>query len=119
MSARPFSRRTFLTRSAATAAATGSSLFWTPAAQGAMPMPEAAGPVDKSLDAFIAAYMPAMNAPGVTLGLTDASHTLRTASYGYANVETKTALTTEYLFQIGSITKSFVALVLLQLFDEG
>ena len=84
-----------------------------------MPMPEATEPIDKSLDAFIATYMAAMNAPGVTLGLTDASHTLRTASYGYANVETKTPLTTEYLFQIGSITKSFVALVLLQFYDEG
>jgi CubicO group peptidase (beta-lactamase class C family) len=63
--------------------------------------------------------MTAMNAPGMTLGLTDAEKTLRTAGFGYANVDLKQAVTTDHLFQIGSITKSFVALVLLQMRDEG
>jgi D-alanyl-D-alanine carboxypeptidase len=113
----PFSRRAFLTRSAVAAAA--APLFWTPAAQAAMPMPKAAGPLDENLDAFVVAYMSAMNAPGLTLGLTDAAHSLRSASYGFANLEEKLPLTPDHLFQIGSITKSFVALVLLQLRDEG
>lgn len=46
-------------------------------------------------------------------------HTPCAAAYGYANLEAKTPLTTDLLFQIGSITKSFVALVLMQLHDEG
>jgi CubicO group peptidase (beta-lactamase class C family) len=111
-----FSRRTFLSTSAAAAA--GVSLFWTPEMRAAMPMPAVAGP-DDGLDAYIATYMQAMNAPGLTLGLTDAEKALRAAGYGYADVELKQPVTTDHLFQIGSITKSFVALVLLQLRDEG
>jgi D-alanyl-D-alanine carboxypeptidase len=114
------SRRSFVTRGAiATAAATGNSLFWTPSAQAEMPRPKASGPLEEKLDAYIASYMPAMNAPGLTLGLTDASKTLRTAGYGYANVDQHLAVAPSHLFQIGSITKSFVALVLLQMRDEG
>jgi D-alanyl-D-alanine carboxypeptidase len=114
------SRRAFLTRSAvASVAATGNSLFWTPSAQAEMPRPKASSPLEEKLDSYIAAYMPAMNAPGLTLGLTDTSQTLRTAGYGYANVDQRLAVDTSHLFQIGSITKSFVALVLLQLRDEG
>ena len=84
-----------------------------------LPMPAAHGPLDQQLDAYVAAYVPAMNAPGLTLGLTDASHTVRTACYGFANIDQKVPVNEDYRFQIGSITKSFVALVLLQLRDEG
>jgi len=114
------SRRSFLTRGAmATAATAGASLFWTPDAQAEMPMPRPAGALDEKLDAYIAAYLPAMNAPGLTLGLADTSKTLRAVGYGYANVDLRLPVTADHLFQIGSITKSFVALVLLQLRDEG
>jgi D-alanyl-D-alanine carboxypeptidase len=60
-----------------------------------------------------------MNAPGLTLGLTDSAKTLRTAGYGFANIDQHIAVDPSHLFQIGSITKSFVALVLLQLREEG
>jgi CubicO group peptidase (beta-lactamase class C family) len=63
--------------------------------------------------------MPAMNAPGMTLGLTNADKTLRTAGYGFANIDQRVPVSTDHLFQIGSISKSFVALVLLQMRDEG
>jgi D-alanyl-D-alanine carboxypeptidase len=84
-----------------------------------MPMPPATGEVEKKLDTFTADYMRAMNAPGMTQTLTDAKTTIRTAGYGFANVDLKTPVTAEHLFQIGSITKSFAALILLQLRDEG
>jgi D-alanyl-D-alanine carboxypeptidase len=82
-------------------------------------MPAASGPLEQNLDAYVAAYLPAMNAPGLTLGLTDAAATRRIACYGYASVELRTPVNPDHLFQIGSITKSFVALVVLQLRDEG
>ena len=63
--------------------------------------------------------MRAMNAPGMTQALTDTKTTIRTASYGFANVDLKAPVTPDHLFQIGSITKSFAALILLQLRDEG
>src|SRR5215472_12372335 len=112
MAMQRLSRRTFLSTSAAAAA--GTSLFWTADARAQMPMPKAGGEPDQKLDAYIGAYMPAMNAPGLTFALTDAEKTLRTAGYGYANVDQRVPVSTDHLFQIGSITKSFVALVLLQ-----
>ncbi|HEY2466846.1 MAG TPA: serine hydrolase domain-containing protein [Terracidiphilus sp.] len=114
------SRRAFLSGSSATAIATAAtSLFWTPEMRAQMPVPKSANPLDEKLDSFIAPYLAAMNAPGMTLGLTDADKTHRTAGYGYANIDQRTPVTPDHLFQIGSITKSFVALVLLQLHDEG
>ena len=117
MSIDRMSRRLFLTRGAGAALTT--PLFWTTAMRAAMPQPAAATPVEKDLDGYIAGYMTAMNAPGLTLGLTDSSKTLRTASYGFADVDKRIAVNERHLFQIGSITKSFVALVLLQMRDEG
>ena len=117
MTTEPISRRLFVTRSAEVALAT--PLFWTAAMRAAMPQPLAASPVEKDLDVYIAGFMTAMNAPGMTLGLTDSSKTVRTAGYGFADVDKRIAVNERHLFQIGSITKSFVALVLLQLHDEG
>ena len=118
------SRRSFLSSSAA-AALTGVSPFWPAGAQtqppnyAEHPRPQAGGPLDQALDSFIAAYMPAMNAPGMTLGLASADRSRRAAGFGYADVESKTHVSVDHLFQIGSISKSFVALSLLQLCDEG
>jgi D-alanyl-D-alanine carboxypeptidase len=115
------SRRAFLSASTATAAVVtaGSSLFWSPQSRAEMPMPKASDPLDEKLDAFVAPYMAAMNAPGLTLGLTDAQTTRRAAGYGFADIDKRIPVSADLLFQIGSITKSFVALVLLQLHDEG
>jgi D-alanyl-D-alanine carboxypeptidase len=63
--------------------------------------------------------MAAMNAPGLTLALTDKEKTVRTAGFGFADLDRKLPVSTDLLFQIGSITKSFVGLVILQLRDEG
>lgn len=117
MSIERMSRRLFVTRGAEAALAT--PLFWTAAMHAAMPQPAAETPVEKDLDSFIAGYMPAMNAPGMTLGLTDSSKILRAVGYGFADVDKRIAVNERHLFQIGSITKSFVALVLLQMRDEG
>jgi CubicO group peptidase (beta-lactamase class C family) len=72
-----------------------------------------------ALDRFIAGYCEAMNAPGLTLGLAGAEGPLRAASYGYADLAAKIPVSPSHLFEIGSITKSFVALVILQLHEEG
>jgi D-alanyl-D-alanine carboxypeptidase len=82
-------------------------------------MPPAKGEVEKKLDGFTADYMRSMNAPGMTQALTDAKVTIRAAGYGFSNVDLKAPVTPDHLFQIGSITKSFAALILLQLRDEG
>lgn len=72
----------------------------------------------RTLDRFIAGYCAAMNAPGLTLGLANAQGTVRVAAYGYADLAAKLPVTTSHLFEIGSISKSFVGLTILQLHDE-
>ena len=72
-----------------------------------------------ALDRFITGYCEAMNAPGLTLGLAGAEGPLRASSYGYADIAAKIPVSPSHLFEIGSITKSFVALAILQLHEEG
>ena len=72
-----------------------------------------------TLDRFVAGYREAMNAPGLTLGLADRDGLIRISAYGYKNIEARVPVSTSDLFEIGSISKSFVALTLLQLRDEG
>jgi D-alanyl-D-alanine carboxypeptidase len=72
----------------------------------------------RTLDRFIAGYCAAMNAPGLTLGLANAEGTIRAASYGYVDLAAKVPVSTSHLFEIGSITKSFVGLTILQLHEE-
>ena len=72
----------------------------------------------RTLDRFIAGYCAAMNAPGLTLGLANAQGTIRTAAYGYVDLAAKLPVSTSHLFEIGSISKSFVGLTVLQLHDE-
>src|ERR1041385_513287 len=73
----------------------------------------------KALDRFVEQYMRAMNAPGMTLVMADRDGVQRVATYGFSDIESKSGVHPDQLFQIGSISKSFVALCLLQLRDEG
>lgn len=109
-------RRAFLALTTGTAVSAASGRLW---GSGLIPMPVAKGAAEERLDAFTAAYMQAMNAPGMTQALTDTTATIRTAGYGFGNVELKAPVTPDQLFQIGSITKSFAALIMLQLREEG
>ena len=101
-------RRSFLALGGGAALNLGAGKLWGLAP---IPMPTANGAMETKLDAFTAEYMRKMNAPGMTQALTDTTATLRTAGYGFANVDLQAPVTPEQLFQIGSISKSFVALV--------
>ena len=57
--------------------------------------------------------------PGMTLGAVTPHGGRTVLNFGYADVEARTAITPETLFQIGSISKVMVAAVLHQLADEG
>ena len=72
----------------------------------------------RTLDRFIAGYCTAMNAPGLTLGLANGAGIIRTAAYGYVDLAAKLPVATSHLFEIGSISKSFVGLTILQLHEE-
>jgi CubicO group peptidase (beta-lactamase class C family) len=57
--------------------------------------------------------------PGRAIALTDRSRTIYTAVHGYANLDLRAPVTADTLFEIGSISKSFTAIALLQLHEAG
>ncbi|MGE5204505.1 MAG: serine hydrolase domain-containing protein, partial [Chlamydiota bacterium] len=73
----------------------------------------------KLIDAYVARQMKAEQIPGLALALTDRNGLLRVTTYGYADVKSKVPITRETLFEIGSISKSFTAISLLQLHEQG
>jgi CubicO group peptidase (beta-lactamase class C family) len=71
------------------------------------------------LDEFVAAHMKDVGAPGMTLALATRDGLLRGSSYGFHDLKSGIKVGPDTLFQIGSISKSFVALALMQMQDEG
>ena len=71
------------------------------------------------LDEYVARHMAEVGAPGMTLALADRNGLLRASEYGFADVKAGTKVAPQTLFEIGSISKSFVAIVVLQLAEEG
>ncbi len=69
--------------------------------------------------AEIGKVVQASSVPGMVIGITDRNGTLKIFTHGYADVKTKAPITGDSLFEIGSITKSFTAITLMQLMDEG
>ena len=73
----------------------------------------------KLIDTYVARQMKVEQIPGLALALTDRNGLLRVTTYGYSDIETKTPVTSETRFEIGSISKSFTAISLLQLREQG
>jgi CubicO group peptidase (beta-lactamase class C family) len=71
------------------------------------------------LDRFVEQYMREMNSPGLALVLADRNGVQRVVHYGLGDLEARQPAGEDTLYEIGSISKSFVALALLQLHDEG
>jgi D-alanyl-D-alanine carboxypeptidase len=73
----------------------------------------------RRLDEYVARHLAEMGAPGLTLALVDRAGTLRVSEYGFADVKAGIKVSPQTLFEIGSISKSFVAIAVLQLAEEG
>ena len=71
------------------------------------------------LSEYIDRRLPTLNAPGIAIGITNREQILHTGFFGLANRETGIPVTPETLFQIGSISKSFASIILLQLQEQG
>lgn len=71
------------------------------------------------LSEYIYHQLPMLNAPGIGVGVTDRERILHGGFFGLANREAGTPVTPKTLFQIGSISKSFASIVLLQLQEQG
>ena len=57
--------------------------------------------------------------PGIVIGITDRNRLQTVIVHGYADLKKRTPLTRDSLFPIGSISKSFTAVMLMELKDEG
>ncbi len=76
-------------------------------------------PLFARLDEFIARHMRETDAPGMMLALANRDGLIRVSTYGFADTKAKVRVAPETMFEIGSVSKSFVGLVCLQLSDEG
>ena len=72
----------------------------------------------KKLGKLVTQSMTAKGIPGVALGIWHKGKT-RTAGFGVTNVDHPHDVTDTTLYQIGSITKTFVALAIVQLVEQG
>ena len=75
--------------------------------------------VYERLDEYVGRHMAEMGLPGLTLAIANRQGLLRTSQYGFADVKAGIKVAPETLFEIGSISKSFVAMAVLQLVEEG
>ncbi len=73
----------------------------------------------QGLDALIERELGTFNAPGIAVGLTNRAATLHVGVYGLANRDAKIVIVPQTLFQIGSISKAFTSISLLQLHEQG
>ncbi len=76
-------------------------------------------PAFARLDEFIAAHLRDMGAPGMTLALATREGLLRVSTHGFADIKAGAKVQPNTLFEIGSISKSFVALALMQMREEA
>jgi D-alanyl-D-alanine carboxypeptidase len=73
----------------------------------------------QAIDRVVAAAMDEAGTPGLALAITSEEELLYEGYYGFSNLQHHTPVDAETLFQIGSISKSFTALALMRLMDEG
>lgn len=86
-------------------------------AQGKVP-PELKAAIDR-VEAMTAAELAKDNLGSVTVGIISGPDLIWAKSFGLADMEKKIPATTDSVYRIGSITKQFTALMLLQLVEDG
>jgi CubicO group peptidase (beta-lactamase class C family) len=75
--------------------------------------------LDAALDQVRAMVAASPDAWGLSVTVTDREKTLMIATHGYADIDRRMPVTAETRFAIGSISKSFAAIALMQMADEG
>jgi CubicO group peptidase (beta-lactamase class C family) len=71
------------------------------------------------LDQYVTRRMETTGTPGMALALFDRERCVRVSTYGVSELETPTPVKPDSLFEIGSITKSFVAVAVVQAAERG
>lgn len=74
----------------------------------------------KFVDEFFSKEQVQKSAPGAVVTVVQGDQVLLNKGYGYADMEKKTAVNPDdTLFRVGSVTKTFTAMAVLQLVDQG
>ena len=108
-------RRTFMAGSASVLGAALLPAETLAASIGANPLP---APSNDALGQFAENYLSTMHSPGMTVSLLSGEK-ISSRVFGWSNREAKIPVSTDQPFWIGSICKSFVGIVAMQLRDEG
>ena len=67
------------------------------------------------IDDYVALQMRRQHLPGVSLAVVQDGRVVKQQAYGFADLEQKVPVTPDTVFEIGSITKQFVAAALMTL----
>jgi CubicO group peptidase (beta-lactamase class C family) len=71
------------------------------------------------IDEFVRSEMARQKIPGVAIAVIRGGEVVRSQGYGFANVELKSPVTTETIFQSGSMGKQFTAAAVMLLVQDG
>lgn len=75
--------------------------------------------IQKKIDEFIIGMMKDRGTPGITLGIIKDDQVFYSRGYGYRNIHEELPMTPDTLYGIGSSSKSFIALAMMILVEEG
>jgi CubicO group peptidase (beta-lactamase class C family) len=81
-----------------------------------------AGPVAVSadeIDDYVTQYLHDKKVPGASVAILKGGELVKSAGYGFANLELGVSATPETIYEIGSITKPFTATLIFKLVEEG
>jgi len=76
-------------------------------------------PAFRLIDRYASQVMQENGTPGMAVALADRAGVITVRTYGYADLERRIPVSPDTRFEIGSISKSFTAIALLQLADSG
>jgi CubicO group peptidase (beta-lactamase class C family) len=71
------------------------------------------------VDEMVATEMAKLQIPGLALKVAQHGQEIKTAAYGFANLEWNVPATTDTVFEIGSVTKQFTAACIMLLVEQG
>ena len=73
----------------------------------------------QKIEKFVEEQRSISKTPGISVVIVEKGKTVYQKGFGYADVKAKTPVTSNTLFEIGSTTKAFTGLAILQLEKEG
>lgn len=77
------------------------------------------GAAVRRIEAYLDRHLERLDTPGLSLALTDRTSTLAVLHRGFANLDARETVSDRHRFQIGSISKGFTAMALLQEREAG